>query len=81
MLFFPYLANPLRLAKSYWDGRPHRENGAATDGGVEHHWTISGLLNPLADAGLVLIQIAESPARDPQFWEGHSYEPGTDSAS
>jgi hypothetical protein len=29
---------------------------------------------------LVLRQIAESPAKDARFWEGHVYTPGVDSS-
>ena len=63
------------MQKSYWDAGPYVEEGS-----YEFNWTLADLLNPLADAGLVLKKIIESPAKDARFWEGHSYEPGTDSA-
>lgn len=44
----------------------------------QFHWRLSDLLNPLLDSGLVLRQIAESPAKDPRFWEGMAYLPGQD---
>ena len=62
------------MAKPYWDTGPY----TAEEGSFEYNWTLADLLNPLADAGLVLRQIAESPAKDPRFWEGHAYEPGLD---
>ena len=66
---------PLQMAKSYWNTGPYTDK----DGTFEFNWTLADLLNPLADAGLVLRQIAESSAKYPRFWEGHSYEEGTDS--
>jgi hypothetical protein len=66
---------PLRMKKSYWDTGPY-----AGDDSYEFNWTLADLLNPLADAGLVLKKIIESPAKDARFWEGYSYEPGTNSA-
>ena len=66
---------PLEMSKSYWDTGPYTDE----DGSFEYNWTLTDLLNPLADAGLVLKQIAESPSKDPRFWEGHAYEPGLDS--
>jgi SAM-dependent methyltransferase len=70
-------ANPIQMEKSYWDVGPFAGD---EDGNFEFNWTIADLLNPLADAGLVLRKIVESPAKDARFWEGHSYEPGTKSA-
>ncbi len=66
---------PLQMAKPYWDTGPYTDEDSA----FEFNWTLADLLNPLAGAGLVLRQIAESPAKDPRFWEGHAYEPGLDS--
>jgi SAM-dependent methyltransferase len=67
---------PLQMDKPYWDTGPYAEE----DGAFEFNWTLADLLNPLAAAGLVLRQIAESPAGDPRFWEGDGYEPGTDAS-
>jgi SAM-dependent methyltransferase len=64
---------PLELRKPYWDTGPYEE-----DDSFEFTWTLADLLNPLADSGLVLKRLLESPARDSRFWQGHSYEPGTD---
>ncbi|MGC9468190.1 MAG: class I SAM-dependent methyltransferase [Anaerolineae bacterium] len=64
---------PLEMEKPHWDVGPYFEE----DGAVEFNWTLADLLNPLADAGLVLKRIVESPAKDPRFWEGDAYEPGT----
>lgn len=69
---------PLTMAKSYWDTGPYAEAENASERAFEVNWMLADLLNPLADAGLVLTQIAETPAKDPHFWEGHSYEPGID---
>lgn len=69
--------NPLQMEKPYWDTGPFRDDA---DGSFEFNWTLADLLNPLAETGLVLKRIAESPAKDARFWEGHSYEPGTNSA-
>lgn len=69
--------SPIQMEKPYWDTGPFEDNAGNT---FEFNWTLADLLNPLADAGLVLKQIVESPAKDARFWEGHSYEPGTNSA-
>ena len=66
---------PLKMAKSYWDTGPYSND----EGAFEFNWTLADLLNPLADAGLVLQKTLESPADDSRFWEGYSYEPGMDS--
>ena len=66
---------PLKMAKSYWDTGPYTDG----EGASEFNWTLADLVNPMADAGLLLRKIMESPAKDPRFWEGHSYQPGTDS--
>ena len=71
---------PLQMNKPYWDTGPYTEDDAAEGGAYEFNWTLADLLNPLADAGLLLKKIIESPAKDARFWEGHSYEPGTNSA-
>lgn len=68
---------PLRMAKPYWDTGPTVEDDESGRS-YEYNWALADLLNPLAEAGLVLRRIGESPARDPRFWEGHSYEPGID---
>lgn len=66
---------PLEMTKSYWDTGPYVEKNSC-----EFNWTLADVLNPLADAGLVLKQIVESPANDARFWEGYAYEPGMNSA-
>ena len=43
----------------------------------QFHWRLSDLLNPLLDSGLILRQLAESPASDARYWEGSAYTPGT----
>ncbi|HNT76303.1 MAG TPA: class I SAM-dependent methyltransferase [Anaerolineae bacterium] len=69
--------DPIQMAKSYWDVGPYTE---VETGACEFNWTLADLLNPLAEAGLVLRQVLESPAKDARFWEGHSYEAGVNAA-
>lgn len=67
----------LEMEKPYADTGPYQyeENGQTS---YEFHWRLSDLLNPLLESGLLLRQVAESPAKDARFWEGHSYEKGRD---
>ena len=68
---------PLEMEKPYTATGPFEfEEGGQTN--YQFEWRISDLINPLLDSGLVLRRLAESPARDPQFWEGASYVPGMD---
>ena len=67
----------LEMAKPYWESGPFAE-GTPEATAYEAHWTLGDLLNGLADAGLVIRGIAESPAKDSRFWQGHDYLPGTD---
>jgi len=67
--------SPLEMEKPYTDSGPY-ENQDCGMTSYEFHWRLSDLLNPLLDSGLVLRQMAESPAQSARFWEGHSYEPG-----
>ncbi len=64
-----------RMDKPYWDTGPHGSKGDIPT--VEFEWTVADLLNALAESGLRLKTIIESPAKDSRFWEGHSYEPGS----
>ncbi len=67
---------PLEMAKSYWDTGPFED----TDDSVtyEFTWTLSDLLNPLLDSGLLLRKMIESPPMNARFWQDFSYETGTD---
>ena len=58
---------PIEMEKSYWDTGPFRESA---DGSYEFNWTLADLLNPLAQAGLRLKKVLESPTQDPGFWQG-----------
>lgn len=58
---------PIEMEKPYWDTGPFQESA---DGSYEFHWTLADLLNPLAQAGLTLKRVIESPAQDPRFWQG-----------
>jgi len=70
-------AFPLEMEKPYFQTGPY-ENEENRETSYEFHWRMSDLLNPLLDAGLILRQIAESPANDARFWEGHAYTAGRD---
>lgn len=65
---------PLEMGQSYWETGPHPDD----DGSFEFTWTLADLLNPLLEAGLALRRVLESPAEDSRFWQGPSYEPGTE---
>ena len=69
-------AAPIEVEKPYWQTGPYRD---AKDGTFEFNWTLADILNPAADAGLTLRSFMESPARNPDFWEGSSYQPVDDS--
>lgn len=63
----------IEVDKPYWQTGPFVDE---TEGTFEFNWTIGDILNPAADAGLVLRRILERPAGDSSFWEGTSYLPG-----
>lgn len=67
----------IEMEKPYFETGPFvdREPGSRS---YEFHWTLSRLINPLLDAGLILRRIAETPAEDSRFWQDSSYQPGTD---
>ena len=69
---------PLEMERPYTDTGPF-EGGGYGQTTYEFHWRVSDLINPLLEAGLVLRQIVESPAKDARFWKGHAYTPGIDS--
>lgn len=66
---------PIEMEKPYWDTGPFQES---VDGSYEFNWTLADLLNPLAQAGLTLKKVVESPAQDPGFWQGSSDVTDTD---
>lgn len=70
---------PLEMEKPYGASGPF-QNEEAGQASYEFHWRLCDLLNPLAEAGLELRRVAESPARDARFWEGAAYTPGLDGA-
>ncbi len=57
---------PIEVEKPYWDTGPFR---SSRDESYEFNWTLADLLNPMAQAGLTLKKVAESPAQDPGFWK------------
>ncbi len=69
---------PLGMVKPYWDKGPY-ESGAHEDA-YEFHWTLADILNALAKAGLSVRKTIESAAADSRFWQGPSYEAGTDNS-
>jgi SAM-dependent methyltransferase len=68
---------PLEMEKPYSHTGPfeYDESGRTV---YEFNWTLGDILNPLLGSGLALKKVAESGARDSRFWEGASYQPGTD---
>ena len=68
---------PIEMAKPYWDTGPFR---SLRDESYEFNWTLADLLNPLAQAGLTLKKVVESPAQDPGFWNENSDAPDGDKA-
>ena len=68
---------PVEMTKIYWDSGPFHGSG---EDSFEHHWTLADLLNPLTQAGLVLMKVIESPARDSTYWQGRNGAAGTDDA-
>lgn len=63
----------IEMVKSYWDTGPHEDPNH-----YEFNWTLADLLNPLADSGLRLRKLVESPPNNTRFWQDWSYELGTD---
>ena len=68
---------PLEMEQPYTETGPFPDL-AYGQTNYQFHWRISDLINPLLDAGLVLRQMIESPAKDARFWTGISYLPGSD---
>jgi ubiquinone/menaquinone biosynthesis C-methylase UbiE len=68
---------PLVMERPYTATGPFEYEGYE-QANYQFHWRVSDLINPLLDSGMVLRQIAESPARDARFWEGIAYTPGAD---
>jgi len=65
------------MEKPYFETGPF-ESGTAIGPTYEFNWTLSDIVNPLLESGLVLRRIVETPARDSRFWQDFSYLPGTD---
>ena len=58
---------PIEVEKPYWSTGPFQPGDSES---YEFNWTIADLLNPMAEAGLQLVRLAESPAGDTRYWEG-----------
>lgn len=63
----------IEMVKPYWDTGPYEDPNH-----YEFNWTLADLLNPLADSGLQLRKLVESPPNNARFWQDWSYESGTD---
>ena len=59
-------ATPLAMEKPYWSTGPFQSQDRAS---YEFNWTLADLLNPMAAAGLMLVKLLESPARDTRYWQ------------
>lgn len=59
----------VEMEKPYWCTGPFR---SLDQDSYEFNWTMADLLNPMAAAGLVLVKLLESPARDTRYWQGPS---------
>jgi ubiquinone/menaquinone biosynthesis C-methylase UbiE len=68
---------PLEMERTYTATGPFEYEGYGK-ANYQFHWRVSDLINPLLDSGLILRQLAESPAKEARFWEGISYTPGAD---
>ena len=68
---------PIEMEKSYFETGPfkNRDSKGPT---YEFNWTLSDIIDPLLQSGLVLRRIVESPAKDSRFWQDFSYQAGTD---
>lgn len=64
----------LTMVKSYWDISTQQDE-ENTD--YEFHYSIADVLNALADSGLRLCKLLESPPSDSRYWQDFSYETGT----
>ena len=60
---------PVEMEKPYWSTGPFRKPG---NDSCNFHWTLADLLNPMAAAGLTLVRLLESPARDTRYWRDSS---------
>ncbi|MDP6360175.1 MAG: class I SAM-dependent methyltransferase [Planctomycetota bacterium] len=69
--------SPIEMEKPYFETGPFEHDGS-TGRTYEFNWTLSDIVNPLLESGLVLRRIAEAPSQDSRFWQDHSYVPGTD---
>ena len=63
-------AIPIEMGKPYWSTGPFQPRGSDS---YEFNWTLADLLNPMAAAGLMLVKLLESPARDTRYWQVASH--------
>ncbi len=62
-------AIPVEMEKPYWSTGPFQSKDRDS---YEFNWTLADLLNPMAAAGLMLVKVLESPARDTRYWQDSS---------
>lgn len=65
------------MMKPYWDIGPQQNE---EDIDYEFHYSIADYLNALADSGLRLCKLLESPPSDARYWQDFSCEAGTAAA-
>ena len=63
-------AIPVEMEKPYWSTGPFQSQDQDS---FQFNWTLADLLNPMAAAGLMLVKVLESPARDTRYWQGSSH--------
>ena len=67
------------MEKPYFATGPFKSD-ESTGTTYEFNWTISDIVNPLLESGMMLRRIVETPASDSRFWQDGSYLPGTDNS-
>lgn len=67
--------SPIEMTKHYWDRQP--DDAGDDNSAHEFHWPLAEIFNALAAAGLSVCKVVESPAGNSRFWQGYSYQPGT----
>lgn len=64
----------LEMVKPYGAIGPTKDDGLTPD--YEFHYTLADYLNAVANSGLTLRRLVESPPADSRFWQDFSYELG-----
>jgi len=58
--------SPIEVEKTYWTTGPF---GTQANDSYQYNWTFADLMNPMAEAGLKLVKVLESPAGDARYWQ------------